>query len=72
MEDTELINKALEKMSQKLTDMMHEDFRIKRKFYLAQCLRWHPDKNVAKNKIFAKKVFQLLQEKKDWFLNANA
>lgn len=37
-------------------------------YFQAQCLRWHPDKNVG-DEACATKMFQLLQEKKRWFLD---
>jgi gamma-glutamyl-gamma-aminobutyrate hydrolase PuuD len=44
-----------------------EAIELRKRFFMAQCLRWHPDKNVD-NKTMAKEIFQLLQEKKAWFL----
>jgi len=43
----------------------------RRRFFKDQCLRWHPDKN-SEDVDRATKMFQLLQEKKDWFLAADA
>eukprot|EP00929_Paragymnodinium_shiwhaense_P054471 TRINITY_DN27302_c0_g1_i1.p1 TRINITY_DN27302_c0_g1~~TRINITY_DN27302_c0_g1_i1.p1 ORF type:complete len:709 (-),score=90.06 TRINITY_DN27302_c0_g1_i1:196-2322(-) len=39
----------------------------RKQWYKAQCLKWHPDKN-AGNEQMATSMFQVLQEKKDWFL----
>mmetsp|Transcript_50084 Transcript_50084/g.119154 ORF Transcript_50084/g.119154 Transcript_50084/m.119154 type:complete len:835 (+) Transcript_50084:18-2522(+) len=41
----------------------------RRRFFLAQCLKWHPDKN-AGNEERATRMFQVLQDKKEWFLTA--
>jgi hypothetical protein len=40
---------------------------VRRRFFMDQCLRWHPDKNVG-NEHRAKLMFQLLQSRKEWFL----
>lgn len=40
----------------------------RKKHFKELCLKWHPDKNVA-NQDHATKMFQVLQEKKSWFLN---
>mmetsp|Transcript_14716 Transcript_14716/g.42174 ORF Transcript_14716/g.42174 Transcript_14716/m.42174 type:complete len:368 (-) Transcript_14716:282-1385(-) len=40
----------------------------RRRYFLAQCLKWHPDKN-AGNEARATQMFHVLQEKKDWFLS---
>eukprot|EP00928_Gymnodinium_smaydae_P027602 TRINITY_DN21297_c0_g1_i2.p1 TRINITY_DN21297_c0_g1~~TRINITY_DN21297_c0_g1_i2.p1 ORF type:complete len:713 (+),score=139.20 TRINITY_DN21297_c0_g1_i2:30-2168(+) len=39
----------------------------RRRWFLAQCLKHHPDKNSG-NEDEAKVMFQILQEKKEWFL----
>eukprot|EP00927_Polykrikos_kofoidii_P047792 TRINITY_DN42077_c0_g1_i1.p1 TRINITY_DN42077_c0_g1~~TRINITY_DN42077_c0_g1_i1.p1 ORF type:complete len:1013 (-),score=121.79 TRINITY_DN42077_c0_g1_i1:518-3460(-) len=43
------------------------DVATRRRFFLAQCLRWHPDKN-AGDEARSTQMFHILQEKKDWFL----
>eukprot|EP00401_Gymnodinium_catenatum_P024938 CAMPEP_0117594330 /NCGR_PEP_ID=MMETSP0784-20121206/73144_1 /TAXON_ID=39447 /ORGANISM="" /LENGTH=880 /DNA_ID=CAMNT_0005396383 /DNA_START=62 /DNA_END=2704 /DNA_ORIENTATION=- len=43
------------------------DVAARRRFFMAQCLRWHPDKNVG-DEARATKMFQLLQDKKAWFM----
>lgn len=40
----------------------------RKRVFLAQCRRWHPDKNEG-DEVHAKRMFQLLQEKKAWFLS---
>jgi len=44
-----------------------ESLPARRRFFLTQCLRWHPDKNVGDEQN-ATRMFQMLQEKKEWFL----
>lgn len=39
----------------------------RKKHFTKLCLKWHPDKNVA-NQQHATTMFQVLQEKKGWFL----
>merc|ERR1712046_384899 len=39
-------------------------------FFIQQCRRWHPDKNRG-DEMNAKCIFQLLQERKEWFLADN-
>jgi len=53
---------------------MRSDAKIsqeeRRKFFLRELLKWHPDKNNGHEEE-ATEVFQFLQEKKDWFLGPN-
>lgn len=44
-----------------------ESLKERRRYFYKQCLRWHPDKNVG-SEDRATVMFQILQEKKDWFL----
>jgi len=39
-------------------------------FFMMQCRQWHPDKNTGDEKN-ATRMFQVLQEKKEWFLFAS-
>jgi len=41
---------------------------VRKRYWKEQCLRWHPDKNVGDEQN-ATRMFQVLQEKKDWFLS---
>jgi len=50
-----------------LLDMRGASLGVRRRFFMAQCLKWHPDKNVGAEQT-AKLMFQLLQDKKEWFL----
>merc|ERR1712048_542373 len=40
---------------------------VRRRFFLEQCRRWHPDKNRGDERR-ATAMFHVLQEKKEWFL----
>lgn len=48
-----------------------DDVAARKRYFKEQCLRWHPDKNVG-NEENATKMFQLLQDKKKWFLDPDA
>jgi len=39
----------------------------RKKYYKNMCIKWHPDKNIGQEDL-ATPMFQVLQEKKDWFL----
>jgi DnaJ-class molecular chaperone len=41
----------------------------RKQLFKALCKKWHPDKNIG-NERQANEMFQLLQEKKSWFLAA--
>lgn len=55
-------------LAQEMTRRRSTPLPERRAFFLAQCLRWHPDKNVGEES-HAKNMFQVLQEKKVWFLS---
>ncbi|CAE8612089.1 unnamed protein product, partial [Polarella glacialis] len=56
-------------LAQELTRLRKDsELPARRRCFLAQCLRWHPDKNMEDIER-ATKMFQMLQEKKDWFLS---
>lgn len=44
-----------------------DDLAERKRFFMSQCVKWHPDKNIG-NERLANQMFQLLQEKKAWFL----
>ena len=57
----------LREISEDLQRRMRDDAAARKKHFFLLCLRWHPDKNPERVET-AKKVFQMLQEKKTWFL----
>lgn len=56
------------RLAAEMNDLRHSaPLPTRRRFFMAQCLRWHPDKN-AGNEELATEMFQMLQSKKEWFL----
>ena len=54
-------------ISEDLQRRTRDDVAARKRHFSVLCLRWHPDKNPERAET-AKKVFQMLQEKKTWFL----
>ena len=54
-------------MAQELTSHSQSSLAERKRFFMSQCVKWHPDKNIG-NEREANEMFQLLQEKKMWFL----
>lgn len=57
-------NELADQLNQMKTSL---DATERKKVFAKLCLRWHPDKN-SDNVQHATAMFQMLQEKKDWFL----
>lgn len=55
------------RLLEELKDHRQSSLAERKRFFMSQCVRWHPDKNRG-NELQANGMFQLLQEKKPWFL----
>eukprot|EP00929_Paragymnodinium_shiwhaense_P099933 TRINITY_DN61866_c0_g1_i3.p1 TRINITY_DN61866_c0_g1~~TRINITY_DN61866_c0_g1_i3.p1 ORF type:complete len:456 (-),score=81.00 TRINITY_DN61866_c0_g1_i3:215-1486(-) len=67
--ETEPVQAQIQVMYARLRQRRASTVPERKEFFMEQCRLWHPDKNLG-NEETAKQIFQLLQEKKSWFLAA--
>eukprot|EP00392_Amoebophrya_sp_AT5.2_P015471 g15677.t1 len=61
-------NNVIMKLDSDLQAHQNEPAADRKKVFRKLCLEWHPDKRPSDAPFVAKRAFQFLQERKDWFL----
>jgi len=67
MDVGEHLGNHAENLTKALNRYRQSSLAERKQYFMSQCMKWHPDKNIGNERI-ANEMFQLLQEKKAWFL----